>query len=235
MTKVAHPGFETVIITGASSGIGSATAEKLAEQGKALILLARRKAPLEAMMTRLRQQHPQGTFIAIAGDLAHRQECEAVINGLQYTLHSHSFRLEGFIHCAGIGIPTDDLQHWKPDDLEAALALNVIAPLRLIQALLPYLDGNARSHAHFCRMVLVGAGIDRQAQPGTGTMASARWLYVVCSNSLFLIWHLIPPVLPSSSRGWLILPGYASTSVPPVHSPCLTPNISISAWCKVTV
>lgn len=205
MTEVAHPGIEAVIITGASSGIGSATAETLAEQGKALILLARRKAPLEAMMTQLRQQHPQGTFITIAGDLAHRQECDAVISGLRHTLHSHSFRLEGFIHCAGIGIPTDDLQHWKPDDLEAALALNVMAPLRLIQALLPYLGDDAQAHAHFCRIVLVGAGIDRQAQPGTGTYGISK----MALRRLFE--QLILDLAPYSATVALFQPGMVDT------------------------
>jgi len=201
MTEITSSSLQIIIITGASSGIGMATAKKLAEQGKNLILIARRKAPLDAVAASLRQQHPEGVFLVIAGDLAHHQEREAVINSLQHTLRNQPCRLAGLIHCAGMGTPTNDLCHWNPDDLNAALALNVIAPLTLIQTLLPYLDEDTPP----CRVILVGAGIDRRAQPGTGTYGISK----MALRRLFE--QLILDLAPYSASVALFQPGMVDT------------------------
>ncbi|MDR5897561.1 SDR family NAD(P)-dependent oxidoreductase [Halomonas vilamensis] len=190
-----------MVITGASSGIGRATAERFAAQGVPLYLLARRQAPLQALVDELTQRHPEGEFIAIAGDLAAHEERDRVIQMLTQAFDKRNLPPGAFVHCAGIGTPAADLAHWDPDDLNAALQLNVVAPLALIRALMPHLERRYPP----CRIVLVGAGIDRHAQPGTGTYGVSK----MALRRLFE--QLTLDLTPYAASVALFQPGLADT------------------------
>lgn len=60
---------KVAIITGASSGIGYATAQLFAQQGAAVVLAARRQAELDQLVAEIRAQG--GQAVALAGDVGH--------------------------------------------------------------------------------------------------------------------------------------------------------------------
>jgi len=87
-----------ILITGASSGIGEAFAQRLAAQGHALILVARREAQLRALANQLHTEY-QVTVEVIIADLTESNACQMI----EQTLIAQQWTLNGLINNAGFG------------------------------------------------------------------------------------------------------------------------------------
>jgi NAD(P)-dependent dehydrogenase (short-subunit alcohol dehydrogenase family) len=72
------------VITGATGGIGRAVAHRLAAEGYALVLLARREAPLVAVATDLQRAHPGGEVFYDRVDVTHPEALEAALMALPW-------------------------------------------------------------------------------------------------------------------------------------------------------
>lgn len=123
------------LITGASRGLGKTLAQFLAAQGDDLILTARGAADLHAVATAL--PHNNGKVIAIPGDVAdaaHRHRVAAAVK--------ERGRLDRLINNASLLGPSPQpmLVDYELETLEQVLAVNLLAPLGLIQATLPWLQ-----------------------------------------------------------------------------------------------
>jgi cyclic-di-GMP-binding biofilm dispersal mediator protein len=115
----------SVLIAGASGGIGSALAAELIERGCRLGLFARDADRLEDLPV---------DGVRIAGDIRNTDDCERAV---QRVLDARG-RLDGLINAAGVvafGMLTDT----DDDVLEQMFATNVLGPLRLIRAGLPHM------------------------------------------------------------------------------------------------
>lgn len=122
-------GMKTALITGGSRGLGRALARELAADGWALVIDGRDAAALEAAAREI-----GGEVTAIAGDVAdaaHRADLvRAVSGGLDLLVNNAST----------LGTtPLPRLADQPVADLAATYATNVLAPLALIQAVLPAL------------------------------------------------------------------------------------------------
>jgi NAD(P)-dependent dehydrogenase (short-subunit alcohol dehydrogenase family) len=120
---------KTALITGASRGLGRALAHTLARDGWRLVITARGAADLHAVAGEL-----DGGADAVPGDVrdpAHRAALAAAVgDGLDLLVNNAST----------LGtVPLPRLADQPLDDLEAAFQVNALAPLALIQALLPAL------------------------------------------------------------------------------------------------
>ena len=115
------------VITGASSGIGEATARKLAGQGAAVALLARRKDRLDALATSI--QGAGGRALAIAFDAQDKKnvaEAARVIAGELGTV-------DLVINNAGVMLPSPVTEH-RMGDFEKMIDLNVTGVMRIVDA-----------------------------------------------------------------------------------------------------
>ena len=117
----------SVLITGASSGIGAVYADRLAARGHDLTLVARSELKLTALAEALRDRHGVKVRVATA-DLA-TPEGVADIE----TLLIRQPGLVGLVNNAGIGAGGKLLDS-DPDDMARMVTLNVTAPMRLALA-----------------------------------------------------------------------------------------------------
>ena len=122
---------KTALVTGASSGIGKAFAELLAEKGYALVLTARRRDRLDALAAALRDRHAIAVH-TIAADLA-EPDASAVIAG---ELKQRGLVVDVLVNNAGYGVPGSYVNVQWPDH-SRFMQVMVTAVLDLTYRLLP--------------------------------------------------------------------------------------------------
>jgi NADP-dependent 3-hydroxy acid dehydrogenase YdfG len=121
---------KVVAITGASSGIGEATAALLAERGAKLVLGARRLDRLDALANRIAAAGGEASFART--DVRRRAD---LTNLIKLALERHG-KLDVLINNAGIG-PVSLLDDLRVEDWEAMIDINIKGVLYGIAAALP--------------------------------------------------------------------------------------------------
>lgn len=117
----------SVLITGASTGIGAVYAERFARRGHDLVLVARDKLKLEALAERLRQENHISVDV-LPADLTLASDLAAVEARLR-----EDTRIGTLINNAGIA-QSGTFTEQTPDSIERLIALNVTALTRLATA-----------------------------------------------------------------------------------------------------
>ncbi|MFE7545146.1 SDR family oxidoreductase [Streptomyces platensis] len=120
------------LVTGASSGIGAATARALAQQGCSLALVARRTGRLEELAEEIGAQG--GASLAVTADLAAAPEARRTVDQAV----DHFGRLDLLVNNAGFGA-RGAVADSDPEDWDRMVDLNLRAVLRMSHAALPHL------------------------------------------------------------------------------------------------
>ncbi|MFD8001600.1 SDR family NAD(P)-dependent oxidoreductase [Streptomyces mirabilis] len=120
------------LVTGASSGIGAATARRLAEDGASVALVARRKGRLDEVAAEI--EKAGGTALVVEADITDRTQAEAAVQQAV----EHFGRLDTLVNNAGLmllgPVVGADVDEW-----ERMLAVNVQGLLHTTHAALPHL------------------------------------------------------------------------------------------------
>ncbi|MER7176104.1 SDR family oxidoreductase [Streptomyces mesophilus] len=119
----------TAVVTGASSGIGAATARKLAEAGHHVVLTARRKERIEALAAELTEAGHSAAAHPL--DVTDRAAVDAFASTLD--------RVDVLVNNAGGALGADPVATGDPDEWRRMYEVNVIGVLHVTQALLPAL------------------------------------------------------------------------------------------------
>lgn len=119
----------TAVVTGASSGIGAATAVKLAEAGYRVVLAARRADRVEAIADGITERGGQADAHRL--DVTDRPAVGKFAESLD--------RCDVFVSNAGGAIGADTVETSSPDEWLAMYEVNVLGTLHMTQALLPKL------------------------------------------------------------------------------------------------
>ena len=136
-----RPEHPIVLITGASSGFGEATARLLASRGCHLALGARRLEPIEALADELAQAHGVRVF---AGPVDTRST--EFVNGFVADAVEALGGLHAVVANAGLARGLDRLDSVLEEDWQAMLHTNVEGVIRTIKATLPFVRKSGWGH-----------------------------------------------------------------------------------------
>ncbi|MEU9983828.1 SDR family NAD(P)-dependent oxidoreductase [Streptomyces sp. NPDC050856] len=128
----ATPATPVAVVTGASSGIGAATARQLAMAGHHVVLTARRKDRIEALAAELTAAGHRATAYAL--DVTDRPAVDAFAASLD--------RCDVLVNNAGGALGADPVATGDPADWRRMFEVNVIGTLNATQALLPALTAS---------------------------------------------------------------------------------------------
>jgi NADP-dependent 3-hydroxy acid dehydrogenase YdfG len=144
----------TALVTGASSGIGAATARAFHESGAKVVLVARR----EEKLAEISRACPGSRSIAL--DVRDAGATERELSGLSIDL---------LVANAGLSIGMEKLPEGRPDDWAAAIDTNVKGVLHTLHAVLPGMVARGGGD-----VVLLGSVAGRQVYPGGAVYCATK-------------------------------------------------------------
>lgn len=140
-----------VVVTGASSGIGAATAEAVAAAGGKPVLLGRDATRLDAVAERT-----GGT--AVPGDLAGPDGVATAARGVEDAVG----RVDVLVNNAGFGY-AGDVAEMPPERIAELVEINLTVPAALTRALLPGMVRRGRGHVVFVTSIAGATGVRGEA------------------------------------------------------------------------
>jgi NADP-dependent 3-hydroxy acid dehydrogenase YdfG len=163
-------GERVLLITGASSGIGAATARAAAAEGYRLVLAARREEPLRELASELGgEEHA----VAVRCDVTEMADNEALAARAIEAFGG----FDSVFANAGFGAPRGYLES-DPDHWRSMVLTNVLGPALTIRATLPHLLERETGH-----VVLTGSVAGRRVLPGS-LYSATKWAVTAIAEGL---------------------------------------------------
>ncbi|AMK10519.1 SDR family NAD(P)-dependent oxidoreductase [Pseudodesulfovibrio indicus] len=153
---------KTLVLTGASAGIGAALAEELARAGVNLVLGARTESRLTEVRNRCRAHKVRAE--CLAGDVSSSNVAQELV---QTAFELGDFH--GFIHAAGVLAPGPSVWELNKTRFQEVFDASVIGAHQLMRHAVPLLLKRGSGLA-----VFFGSGAADRVQPGIGTYCAAK-------------------------------------------------------------
>lgn len=161
-----------VLITGASSGIGAATAREFASRGATVVLGARRVDRLEALVAGITAAG--GRAEACALDVVSATDMQAFAD---HALAAHG-RIDAIVNNAGV-MPLSPLSARKLDEWDRMIDVNIRGVLHGIAAVLPAME--RQGHGHVINVASIGA---HQVYPTAAVYCATKYAVWAISEGL---------------------------------------------------
>lgn len=163
---------KTIIITGASSGIGRETALLLSSMGANVVLAARRTERLVALVKHLEDKG--GQCLAVTTDVTSATEMQSLVSQAQ----THFGQIDVLINNAGL-MAISPLVHLKTDEWERMIDINIKGVLHGIAAVLPVFQ--QQQHGHIINIASV-AGYS--VSPGATVYCASKFAVRAITDGL---------------------------------------------------
>ncbi|MEU0110723.1 SDR family oxidoreductase [Streptomyces sp. NPDC006251] len=198
----------TVLVTGAGTGIGRATARAFADEGAHVVAVGRRATPLAETSA-----HDPSRISPLVADVTADDGPETIVR----TVLDRHGRIDVLVNNAGI-VTTQSLRTYTRAAVEPQLATNLLAPVLLVQAALPALEESRGV------IVNVTTSVGQRGWPGNSLYAAGKAALEVLTRS----WAV--ELAPLGIRVAAVAPGAIDTPIAD-HSG-LTPEqrAAIRAW-----
>jgi NADP-dependent 3-hydroxy acid dehydrogenase YdfG len=187
---------KVVVITGASSGLGEATARYLSARGAKLVLGARRADRLDTLVTDLTRQ--DGEAIALATDVTDPVQVQALVDAAV----AKYGRIDVILNNAGV-MPHSPLERRKIDDWNRTIDVNIKGVLYGIAAVLPQMQRQRSGH-----IINVSSVAGHKVRPAGAVYSATKTAVRVLSEGLR------QEVKPYNIRTTVISPGAVATELP---------------------
>ena len=187
---------KVVVITGASSGLGNATARHLSAQGGIVVLGARRVDLIRALADDLAARG--GKALAIATDVTHYDQVRKLVDTAVQTYG----RVDVMINNAGVA-PISQLERIKVDEWDQMIDVNIKGVLYGIAAALPYMKQQKAGH-----ILNVSSVAAYTITPATAVYSATKQAVRALSEGLR------QEVKPYNIRTTVISPGAIATELP---------------------
>lgn len=188
---------KVAIVTGASSGIGEATARSLAQKGCKVVLAARRKERLENLKKEIEQDG--GKALVVETDVTKRSDCKQLAEATKKEFG----RIDILVNNAGL-MPLSFVKKLKEDEWEKMVDVNIKGVLNCTAAVLPAMQEQKGGH-----MVNISSVAGRRNFPGGAVYCATK--YAVRAFSEGLRQELSPS---ENIRVTIIEPGAVTTELP---------------------
>ncbi len=167
-------GFEgkVAIITGASSGIGEATAKMLGDRGVKLMLAARRKERLQDLVSKIEQAGGTAAYQTV--DVTNSQEVVALA---QKTLDTYG-KIDIAINNAGI-MPLSRLEKLRVDEWDTTIDVNIKGVLYSIASVLPHMQSAKSGH-----IINISSVAGHKVFPGGAVYCASKYAVRAISEGL---------------------------------------------------
>lgn len=162
------------IVTGATQGIGKATAEKFLKEGFSVAICARTQADLDAVQTEWNEKYPAASVLAFAADFAVKEE---VVAFATYVL-AHFPEIDVLVNNAGTYFP-GKLADEPEGQLETLMSVNMYSAYHLTRRILPGMK--QRGSGHIFNMCSVAS---LKAYPGGGDYSITKYALLGFSDNL---------------------------------------------------
>jgi NADP-dependent 3-hydroxy acid dehydrogenase YdfG len=186
---------KVALVTGASSGIGEATALALAAEGVQVATVARHHEQLDELSRRI--QDKGGQAFAIVADVAD----EAQVKNMVQTAHAKYGRVDILVNDAGVAIPGSidgaDTEEWR-----SMVNINLLGLMYATHSVLPIMKTQKQGH-----IVNVSSVAGRTARAGYAVYSATKWGVGAFSEALR------QEVLKDNIRVTIIEPGLVATAI----------------------
>ncbi|MFL5824582.1 MAG: SDR family NAD(P)-dependent oxidoreductase, partial [Solirubrobacteraceae bacterium] len=226
-----------VLITGASSGVGEASAKRLASAGATVLLVARREELLERISREI--QDAGGKAFAHRCDLADTDEVGELVHSV-LAQHGH---VDVIVSNAGLSIRRWVSEYYERyHDVERTIRVNYLGPVRLVLGLLPSMRDQGSGHI----VNVATIGVD---------FPPVRWSTYIASKTAFEAWlagvapemrtdgvtatsihlQLVRSPMLGPFRMWSYLPGMSTEEAAGIVARAIThrPRTISPAWARV--
>lgn len=188
-------GGKVVVITGASSGLGEATARHLSSQGATVVLGARRADRIQSLADELTGSGAKS--LALTTDVTHADQVRRLVDAAVETFG----RIDVMLNNAGL-MPHSPLERLKLDDWDQMIDVNIKGVLYGIAAALPYLKEQKSGH-----FINVSSVAGHKVRAGGVVYAATKHAVRVISEGLRM------EVKPYNIRTTVISPGALDTEL----------------------
>ena len=185
-----------VVITGASSGLGEATARHLSELGAVVVLGARRIDRIRALAQELAGS--EGKAIAVQTDVTQSEQVKKLVEA---AVENYG-RIDVMINNAGL-MPHSPLDRLKIADWDRMIDVNIKGVLYGIAAALPYMQQQKSGH-----IINVSSVAGHKVRPASAVYAATKHAVLALSEGLR------QEVKPYNIRTTVISPGAIATELP---------------------
>ncbi len=161
-TDASQPG--TILITGASAGIGAACARAFSRAGARLVLAARRRDRLEALARELESEYETDSYL-LELDVRDRRAVERAVASLPPAWQE----IDVLVNNAGLGRGLEKLQDGDPDDWDEMIDTNIRGLLYMTRTVVPGMVERGRGH-----VVNIGSTAGHEVYPGGAVYCATK-------------------------------------------------------------